>query len=469
VKHTLIEKGYIMTEREIAFPSEFSFGVADADLQVIGEDHCIREEGSQRTMWAAFASAGRTHRSEGPGVGIDRFSRWREDADLMTELGFRHYRTSVSMSRLLHRDGSVNGKAVEWYRRYWTLLRERGVRLYVTLYHWELPEWLDIEGGWTNRHAVDFLLKHGSAAHECLGDLVDEYFTINEPWCASLLSYHLGIHAPGRTSLAEALNAAHNLLLASGLLVRELKSCDPDVRVGVVLNSEFKFAVDASEANRRARTTSDCYFNRWFYDPIFKGSYPEEMREVYRDAWPRCSDEEMQIIKVGNLIHALGVNNYAAEIVTLDSGSELGYRSAACADVPRNDLGWPIALPPHFPVGLYDVLMQIYHSYRDYGLKRMYITENGMALEPRFDSIGNLLPDERRIQYYRGHLEQVHKAICAGLPVEKYFAWTFMDNYEWSEGYRPESCFGLVHVDRTTLARTPNASCRWYSDLARSP
>lgn len=193
-------------------------------------------------MWDAFARSGRTHHSQGPGEGIDRFTRWKEDAELMVKMGFMDYRTSVSMSRVLNRDGTVNGKAVAWYRQYWGFLRENGVRVYATLYHWELPEWLNQEGGWTNRNAVDLLVKHGKAVHECLGDLVDEYFTINEPWCAALLSYHLGIHAPGRRSLAEGLTAAHNLLLASGLLVRELTSSDPSVRVGVVLNCEFKQA-----------------------------------------------------------------------------------------------------------------------------------------------------------------------------------------------------------------------------------
>jgi len=161
------------------------------------------------------------------------------------------------------------------------------------------------------------------------------------------------------------------------------------------------------------------------------------------------------------------VNNYSAERVASDPTTELGYRPAPYEDAPRNDLGWPIALPPHYPIGLYDLLVQLYHSYRDYGLTRMYITENGMALKAHFDSARQLLPDTARIEYYRGHLQQVHKAILAGVPVEKYFAWTLMDNYEWAEGYRPESCFGLVHVDRETLTRTPKASCHWYSAVAR--
>jgi beta-glucosidase len=175
----------------------------------------------------------------------------------------------------------------------------------------------------------------------------------------------------------------------------------------------------------------------------------------------------MEIICVGELIDSLGINNYTAERVVHDATTELGYRSEPFENTPTNGLGWPIALPPHYPVGLYDILVQLYHSYRGHGLKRIYITENGMALKSHFNNEGQLDPDIARIQYFKGHLEQVHKAILAGIPVEKYFAWTLMDNYEWAEGYRPESCFGLIHVNRETLARTPKASCYWYSDVAR--
>jgi beta-glucosidase len=171
----------------------------------------------------------------------------------------------------------------------------------------------------------------------------------------------------------------------------------------------------------------------------------------------------MEVIRVGNLMYSLGVNNYCGAIVKADSTRDLGYSSVKVLGGPENDLGWPVFESPTYPAGLYDILMQFYHSYRHHGLKRIYITENGMALRSNFDGEGRLLPDIRRVDYYRYHLQQVYDAKLAGVPIEGYFAWTFMDNYEWAEGYRPEGCFGLVHVDRETLERTPKESLRWFS------
>ncbi|MFN4896845.1 MAG: glycoside hydrolase family 1 protein [Pseudomonadota bacterium] len=449
------------------FPSDFRFGVADADLQTIGEDAVVRSEQAEPTMWSAFARSGRTHNSDGPGVGVDRYGRWKEDAQLMIDMGVRHYRTSIAMNRILKKNGEVNGKAVEWYQQYWRFLRDAGCKVYATLYHWELPNFLHLEGGWTNRRTVDFLVKHGRVVRDELGSLVEEFFTINEPWCAAMKSYHHGGHAPGVKDLSLALSAAHNLLLASGILVRELKSGSSNVRVGAVFNSEAKYAATSSAADLQARTWADCYFNRWFYDAVFLGSYPEDVRELYGKAWPKISDGDMETIRSGHLLHALGVNNYCGQVVKADPNQELGYSDFRAPEGPINDLGWPITVPPHYPSGLYDILLQIYHSYREHGLKRIYITENGLAYASRFDAAGGLMPDMPRIEYMRSHLSQISAARQAGVPIEGYFAWTLLDNYEWEEGYRPESCFGLVHVDRSSLKRTVKASGKWYSEIMR--
>lgn len=445
------------------FPSDFIFGVADADLQVIGENACLREEGAQPTMWSAFAAEGRTWRADSPAQGIDRYHRWKDDADLMVSHRVRNYRTSVSMSRLLNESGEVNGKAIEWYRSYWSYLKSRGVKIYATLYHWELPQGLVRKGGWLSKESVSMFARHAAAVHEHLGDLIDQYFTLNEPWCSTMLSYHQGKHAPGHTSLRDALLAAHNILLASGLALRELLSRDRALKIGVVLNSQAHYACSPDEADVRAQKIADCYFNRWFYDPLFLGRYPEEILSVFEGHLPTISSSEMEIIRVGQLMYSLGVNNYCGEIVKADATRDLGYSSVKVQGGEENDLGWPVFEPPTYPSGLYDILLQLYHSYRNHGLKRIYITENGMALRPTFDAEGQLLPDIRRIDYYRHHLQQVYDAKLAGVPIEGYFAWTLMDNYEWAEGYRPEGCFGLVHVDRKTFERTPKESFRWYS------
>jgi len=447
------------------FPPHFIFGVADADLQVIGEAACLQNEKAQPTMWSSFAAHGRTWNSDSPREGIDRYHRWREDADLMVQLGVRDYRTSVSMSRLLHEDGTVNKRSVEWYRAYWSYLKSQGVSIYATLYHWELPERLAERGGWLSRDSISTFVRHAITVQEYLGDLIDQYFTLNEPWCSTMLSYHQGKHAPGHTSLRDALLAAHNILIASGLAMRELLSKDSTLKVGVVLNSQAHYAASTDEADLRAQRIADCYFNRWLSDPIFLGRYPEEILPVFEDYLPSIGLEDMEIIRVGDLMYSLGVNNYCGEIVRADPAIDVGYSSVKVAGGPENDLGWPIFEPPAYPAGLYDILLQFYHSYRGHGLKRVYITENGIALRSDFDDEGRLLPDTRRVSYYRNHLQQVYDAKLAGVPIEGYFAWTFMDNYEWAEGYRPEGCFGLVHVDRETLRRTPKESLRWFSQV----
>lgn len=450
------------------FPADFLFGVADADLQVIGEDACVREEGAQTTMWASFAAEGRTWNSDSPALGIDRYHKWKDDADLMVAFDVRNYRTSVSMSRLLTPTGGVNKAAVAWYRSYWSYLRSKGVRIFATLYHWELPQSLVDKGGWLSKDTVAMFVKHAAAVHEHLGDLIDQYFTLNEPWCATMLSYHQGRHAPGHTSLKDALLAAHNILLASGLAFRELLSKDPTLKIGVVLNSQAHYAASADPEDLRAQQIADCYFNRWFYDPLFLGKYPEEIMPVFEKHLPAITKSEMETIRVGEKMYALGVNNYCGEIVKADPNRDLGYFSVKVRGGPENDLGWPVFESPTYPAGLYDILHQFYHSYRNFGLKRIYITENGMALRSNVDAEGQLLPDIRRVEYYRHHLQQVYDAKLAGVPVEGYFAWTFMDNYEWAEGYRPEGCFGLVHVDRETLERTPKESLRWFSQVMTS-
>ena len=458
--------------KQFEFPSDFLFGVADADLQVIGEHACVEHEGAQPTMWSAFAAQGRTYNSDSPAVGIDRYHRWREDADLMVAFGIRNYRTSVSMSRLLTSAGDVNKDAVVWYRTYWSYLRSKGVRIYATLYHWELPQALVDTGGWLSQNTISMFVRHAVAVYEHLGDLIDQYFTLNEPWCATMLSYHQGKHAPGHTSLQEALLAAHTIMIASGLACRELLSKDPALKIGVVLNSQAHYAASPNPEDIRARELADCYFNRWFYDPLFLGTYPEELLPLFEPHLPAMTKADMDLIRVGDLMHALGVNNYCGEVLKADATRDIGYTSVKVPGGPENDLGWPVFEPPTYPAGLYDILLQLYHSYRHHGLKRIYITENGMALRSNFDADGTPLPDIRRVDYYRHHLQQVYEAKLAGVPVEGYFAWTFMDNYEWGEGYRPEGCFGLVHVDRNTLQRTPKESLRWLSRViatGRSP
>lgn len=450
------------------FPSDFKFGVADADLQVIGEAKARAAEKSEETMWSHFArTSGRCFEDTEPSIGVDRYSMWDRDAELIRELGVRNYRTSVSMSRLLTKSGDINAKAVQWYENYFKALRKSGIAIYATLYHWELPQHLSAQGGWKSRAMVDWLAKHAQAVFETLGEYIEEYFILNEPWCSAMLGYHRGIHAPGEISLASALLAAHNLLLAQGAAFEKLKSLDRGLKVSTVLNLTPCYAASASEQDERAVQYADAYFNTWFLEPIFNGRYPEEAREIFASRMPHYGKADMALINIGSGLNALGVNYYRGELVRYDERSETRFTSAAREGELKSDLNWPIYVPPVHREGLYDILQQVWFAYRKSGLKRLYITENGMA-QATTDVTKNPIQDSRRIDYLRAHVEQTAAAIHRGVPVKAYFAWTLMDNYEWQEGHRPESCFGLVYVDRKSMKRTRKESAVWFSNLIKT-
>lgn len=458
-------------DSNITLPPHFKLGVADADLQVIGEDYTIAEEGSEPTMWRTFTEA---QRISTPGPGVDRYHSWQEDIALMKDLGVRHYRTSVSMARTVSREGMVNERAIEWYRQYFGALKDADISIYATLYHWELPQYRSNEGGWTKRETATVLQRHAQVVAERLGEFIEEYFILNEPWCSSMLSYYEGIHAPGkqyeddRENLKAGIRAAHHLLLGQGLAYDAIRERIPDAKISTVLNFEPAYAASASPEDVLAARLRDGYYNTWFLDPIFTGSYPEYMVKHYgEDAMPPGYERDLDLIRVGDKLNALGVNYYRGSLYRAAEG-DLRSEQVLIEGGPTNSLGWPIYQPPHYPEGLYDLLHQIYYGYRVFGLKRMYVTENGMALVTPWDGDSEIVNDEPRVNYYREHIRQLHKALLRGIPVEGYFAWTLMDNFEWSEGYKPESAFGMVHVDRETLRRVPKSSAVWYGELLKT-
>jgi beta-glucosidase len=435
------------------------FGVADSDLQVIGETEAIANEHSQATMWSAFARAKQLRE---PNIGSRRYERWEEDAERMARLGIKHYRTSVSWSRVMTADDEPNELAIRWYQNYFKALASRGISIYATLYHWELPQAVSQAGGWRNRKTLDRFIKHCSIVEEALGNNIEEYFVLNEPSCAALFGYHRGIHAPGETSLRGGLEAAHNLLLAQGIAIQELVSRGR--KVSTVVNIQPAYAESASAEDLVARNIADCYWNRWFLDPLFVGEYPQDMVERYGSLMPSHSSEDMKIIRAGALLNSLGLNYYNGEIVRADASTELGF--ARCDHgKPTNDLGWPIFVPPHYPSGLHDALREVFHRYQQFGLRSLYITETGLAKAPNSVDPMN---DPARIQFIKDHLAQGEAAICSGVPLDALFVWSFCDSYEWQDGHRPESHFGLIHVDPHSGARTEKASARWYSDFLKS-
>ena len=450
------------------FPATFRFGVADADLQVIGEQHTLREEGSALTMWShCAATSNRSFQHSTPAEGVDRFHRYREDIDLIAGLGVSDYRTSISMSRLLLPDGSVNAAAVAWYREYFGQLTRSGIRVHATLYHWELPLYLHQQGGWANRTTIDFFVRHALAAYEHLGDLISEYFILNEPFCSTMLGHYEGIHAPFENDFRRALAAAHHLLIAQGRAFRALKEKNSSLVINTVVNPIPPYAATAEGPDVEAQRLHAIYSMYWFMDPLFTGSYPTAALTAWEQYMPQLSDEDMQTIKIGPELGALGLNYYGGLQVTHNASAMTKSAPVSVDYDIRNGLGWPVYVPPVYPSGLYDVLLGLHNRYTLLGLKKLMITENGAAIRSRLRTDGTV-DDGFRIRYLRDHFTQLHAAIRAGVPIDSYFLWTLMDNYEWAEGYRPDSAFGLVHVDRETLKRTPKDSYYWYRDFVQS-
>lgn len=453
----------------LKFPKDFKFGIADADLQVIGENNTVKFEHSEPTMWNHFAkNSGKCYKNQAPDEGIDRYHFYKHDIELMKSLGIKHYRTSISMSRILKRNGDVNKKAIQWYRKYFKMLRQSNINIYATLYHWELPQYLSELGGWKNLKSAEHLAKHASAVAENLGEYIEEYFIFNEARHVAIRSYYEGLHAPGEKNLRGALLAAHNILIAHALAYNALRSINKNLKIGTVLSLSPSYAHSLDKQDLLAAQYSNAAKNLWFIDPFFLGKYPESMIEVYGKNMPKVSDIDMKFVKIGNNFYSVGINYYKGAIVKYDSQNDRKFKEVYVKNGPTNDLGWPMYIPPYYPEGLYDLLNQAYFSYKDYGLKKIYVTENGMALKTPWDGKSKIVNDERRVNYLREHIRQVHKAIKRGIPVEGYFAWTLMDNYEWAEGYRPESCFGLIHVDRKTMKRVWKKSAHWYRKLINS-
>jgi len=447
------------------FSKDFIFGVADADLQVIGEGETLVKEGALPTMWTHTAkSAPIVFNNDTPLQGIDRYNRWQEDIGFIENLGTKHYRTSISMSRLLTIEGKVNLKAVEWYKNLFRALKQKGIKVYVTLYHWELPEFLHLRGGWTNPETIDFFVLHAQAVYEHFNEFIEEYFLINEHFCITFLGYHLAVHAPFESDLKKALLAGHYLLLAQGKAFSRLRELDGNIKISTVYNVAASYAASTSANDLLAQRHDDEYGNLWLMEPIYTGKYPPYLSKLFKDLMPEIKSSDMDTIAIGSKLNHLGINYYFSKTIRYDENSDRKTRMVDRQFQIKNGLGWPVSVPPVFPEGFYDVLVQLHRRYESFGLNKMLITENGTAWPSDPDENG-VVDDEFRIQYVRSHLQQVHKAILAGVPVDGYFLWTLMDNYEWQEGYRPESAFGIVHVDRETMKRTPKKSYFWYKNL----
>jgi beta-glucosidase len=384
-------------------------------------------------------------------VACDHYHRWRDDVALMQELGLRAYRFSVAWPRVQPAGrGAPGERGLAFYDRLVDALLAAGITPWVTLYHWDLPQALEDAGGWPRRDTAERFAAYADLVSRRLGDRVRHWITLNEPWCAAFLGYHSGVHAPGCTSLPDAVAAAHTLLLAHGLAVPVIRGNAPGAQVGITLNLNLVYPATASPADRAAAQRLDGYYNRWFLDPLYGRGYPTDMAALYGADPAAQAAPDLAIISTPT--DFLGVNYYAPAIVRdAPAAPFLGAEHVSPPGAEYTHMGWLV-----HPDTFHRLLLRLW---REYGVQRIYVTENGAAYPDPAPSDGRL-PDPERTRYLARHLAALRRAIADGVSVEGYFAWSLMDNFEWAEGYARR--FGLTHVDYPTQQRTIKDSGHWY-------
>ncbi len=456
------------------FPADFLFGAATAAYQIEGAAH---EDGRTDSIWDAFSRVpGAVLRGENGETACDHYHRYRDDVAMMKRLGLQSYRFSTSWSRVQPDGGAVNPKGIDFYSRLVDELLDAQIKPWLTLYHWDLPQTLEEQGGWTSRDTAARFRDYALHVHDALGDRVDVWTTLNEPWCSSFLSYTGGIHAPGRQSPRDGLAAGHHLLLGHGLAVEALRGRDSELELGITLNLTVAKPVDpARPGDVDAARRIDGQFNRFFLDPIFRGTYPEDLLDDVAAFGLADFIEDGDLARISQPIDALGVNYYHGQLLS-DLPAEhppmteapTGRKTRSpfpAADgvhhhsqgLPRTAMGWDVQ-----PDGLRELLVRVNAEYAAPAGTRIYVTENGSAFDDVVADDGTV-PDPRRTEFLESHLGAVLDAIDEGVDVRGYFYWSLMDNYEWAWGYSKR--FGIVRVDYDTQERTLKDSGLAYAQI----
>lgn len=461
----------------VSFPKGFLFGAATAAYQVEGS---VDVGGRGVSIWDTFShTSGKTVNGDTGDIACDHFLRLEEDLDLLAELGVRAYRFSVSWPRIQPTGkGPANPEGLDFYRRVVDGLRARGIVPVLTLYHWDLPQPLQDEGGWPQRDTVSRFAEYAGTVARALGGTVGRWITLNEPWCSAWLGYGSGHHAPGIRDIGKAVAATHHLLLAHGEAVQAIRSAVPAAEVGISLNlTPIRHATDHEDDVAAARRT-DGNANRLFLDPVLTGSYPPDMLEHYQGSAPGFAvvrDGDLEVIS--RPLDFLGINYYTPQTVADEARTAQAMVAGYCVPtaeidlissdlhaVPvqrpafrRTEMGWEVE-----PAALTELLDRLHQEYPDVPI---LLTENGAACADYVGQDGSV-QDPERIRYLDGHLRAVLQAREAGSDVRGYFVWSLMDNFEWAYGYSKR--FGLVWIDYPTRTRIPKDSFRWYAQTVRA-
>jgi beta-glucosidase len=443
-------------EHGLLFPGDFLWGTATAAYQVEG---AVAEDGRGPSVWDTFSHRpGTTFEGATGDVACDHYHRWREDVALMTGLGAGAYRFSVAWPRVQPDGrGAVNPAGLDFYDRLVDALHEAGIAACPTLFHWDLPQPLEDDGGWMLRDTAARFADYAGLVAERLADRVTHWFTLNEPFVHAVFGYGFGVHAPGRTLMLDCFPAMHHQLLAHGLAARSLRAAGA-ASIGIVHNLAPAQPLTDTAGDRLAAEIIDTLHNRTFCDPVLLGRYP--------DLPPGGPAVDRSCVRDGDLelvaapIDVLGVNYYAPDVVkAAGEGNPLGFELTDLPGAQHTAMGWPVV-----PDGLRRLLVGLRDRYGD-ALPPVLVTENGAAYDDHVGPDGSV-DDQDRIAYLDAHLRAVRAAMDAGVDVRGYFVWSLLDNFEWADGYAKR--FGLVHVDYATQRRTPKASYGWLRDLLRA-
>jgi len=431
----------MLGRNRLRFPPGFVWGAATSSYQIEG---AAAVGGKGRSIWDDFCDvSGAISDGSTGATGCRHFDMWRQDVELMKWLGLDAYRFSVSWPRVMpDGTGNVNVAGLDFYDRLVDGLVGAGIEPHVTLHHWDLPSPLMRHGGWLSRRTADAFAHYVAAVADRLGDRVRHWTTLNEPYVMANLGYVTGRHAPGlRLSQAEGFDAAHHLMVAHAMGVAALRRTSPAARVGIALNFTPVTRVgDGAAAVRTAQVTDEIH-NRWFLEPLAGLPYPVVACD--EAAWGR------EVVRPGDMeaiaapLDFLGINYYTRQLV--------GQSGGLPAPEPTTTMGWEVN-PQSF-----SRLLAWIHDIAGYD--HYYITENGAAM-PDMSTREGVVQDEDRIAYLTSHIAVVRRAIESGMPIDGYFVWSLMDNFEWALGY--EQKFGLVAIEPGTLRRMPKLSAEWY-------
>lgn len=427
---------------------DFIFGVATAAFQIEG---AAKADNRLPSIWDTFcATPGKVKDMDNGDIACDHYHLWEQDIQLIKELGVDAYRLSIAWPRVMNEQGEANQAGLDFYRNLLKKLKAEGLTVFVTLYHWDLPQHLEDKGGWLNRETAYRFQQYADLVTTELADWVDSWATFNEPFCAAILGYELGIHAPGLTKPEYGRQAAHHILLAHGLALPIIRKNAPHSKVGIVLNMNRSYAASEKVEDQFACLLRETLDNQFFIEPLMKGQYPQLLKTVAPQYLPTVLPGDMEIIS--QPIDFLGLNFYTCNHNAYDADS-LFKNVQSSQNVEYTDIGWEIA-----PQAFTELLVTLHQQYE---LPPIYITENGAACDDHI--IAGEINDEQRVRYLDGHLNAVHRAIDAGVDIRGYFAWSLMDNFEWAEGYSKR--FGLTYVDYHTQQRTIKRSGYAYQAM----